>query len=309
MIPRFSPALLALVLLPVLLAGCGTPEKKPLAPAPSRDLSAIPDAVPKVEPKSTYGNPPSYEVFGKRYFVLPDSRNFVERGLASWYGPGFHDKLTSMRETYDMYAMTAAHKSLPLPTYAEVTNLTNGRKVIVRINDRGPFVGERIIDLSYVAAWKLGIDGPGTAPVEVRAIDPYEWLQERGQLPANAPIPAGNGVTVVPIARAEPVITPLAVVSPPALPAVPATASVAASPAGFYVQAGAFSNPDNARKLCDLIRLPDVTARVVPGGGFHRVQVGPLATREEAARVRRQLEQKGIYSAHLIDANGQHLEQ
>ncbi|HLF97461.1 MAG TPA: septal ring lytic transglycosylase RlpA family protein [Methylococcaceae bacterium] len=304
---RSAIALIALVFLPVLLSGCGTPGKKPPVAPVGRDLSAIPDAVPKIEPKSAYGNPPSYEVFGKRYVVLPDSRNFVERGLASWYGPGFHDKLTSTRETYDMYAMTAAHKSLPLPTYAEVTNLSNGRKVIVRINDRGPFVGDRVIDLSYVAAWKLGIDGPGTAPVEVRAIDPYEWLQTHGRLPANAPIAVGNGVTIVPIARAEPVITPLAAASPSAAPE-PAKPAVVSN-GGYYVQAGAFANPDNARKLRDLIRVPDVAARVVPGGNYHRVQVGPLASREEAERVRRQLAQSGIYSAHLIDGNGQRLEQ
>jgi rare lipoprotein A len=303
--------LFAPLVLLCLLSGCGMLEKKPLAPPAGRDLSAIPDAVPKIEPKSAYGNPRSYEVFGKRYVVLPDSKNFVERGLASWYGPGFHEKLTSMREPYDMYAMTAAHKSLPLPTYAEVTNQVNGRKVIVRINDRGPFVANRIIDLSYVAAWKLGIDGPGTAPVEVRAIDPYEWLQTRGQLPANAPIQAGNGVTIVPIARAEPVITPLAAaVQPPAIPQpAPSAPPMASANGGIYVQVGAFANPDNARKLRDLIRLPDVTARIVPGGNLHRVQVGPLASLEDAERVRQQLVQNGIFSAHLIDAGGQRLEQ
>ena len=300
---------LALATMAVLLAGCGTPEKKPL-PTPSRDLSAIPDAVPKIEPKSAYGNPPSYEVFGKRYAVLPDSKNFVERGMASWYGPGFHDKLTSMRETYDMYAMTAAHKSLPLPTYAEVTNLSNGQKVTVRINDRGPFVGDRILDLSYVAAWKLGIDGPGTAPVEVRAIDPYEWLQARGKLPANTPVPVGNGVTIMPIARSEPVIASLAPAAPAPGTTPPAETASDQTTAngGYYVQAGAFANADNARKLRDLIRLPDVAARVVPGGGYHRVQVGPLASREQAERVRQELARNGIYSAHLIDAAGQRLE-
>ena len=104
---------------------------------------------------ATRGNPPFYEVFGKRYYVLASSEGFVERGIASWYGPGFHAASTSLGEPYDMYAMTAAHKTLPIPAYAEVTNLRNGRKVVVRINDRGPFVGDRIIDLSYTAAAKL----------------------------------------------------------------------------------------------------------------------------------------------------------
>ena len=133
---------------------------------------AVPDAVPRVEPRSRYGNPPFYEVFGKRYYVLSSSSAYVERGVASWYGPGFHKIRTSTGEPYDMYGMTAAHKTLPLPAYVRVTNLQNGRSVVVRVNDRGPFVGNRIIDLSYTAAAKLDMLRNGTAMVEVRAIDP-----------------------------------------------------------------------------------------------------------------------------------------
>jgi rare lipoprotein A len=142
------------------------------APAPLRDIAAIPDAIPKVEPRSKRGNPKFYEVLGKRYFVMPSGDGYVERGLASWYGPTFHGELTSMGESYDMYAMTAAHKTLPLPAYARVTNLSNGKSVVVRVNDRGPFVTNRIIDLSYTAAAKLDMLRDGTTLVEVRAISP-----------------------------------------------------------------------------------------------------------------------------------------
>ena len=130
------------------------------------------DLVPKVEPRSRYGNPASYVVRGRRYQTKEDSKGHVERGVASWYGPGFHGRRTSSGERYDMYAMTAAHKTLPLPTYARVTNLENGRSAVVRINDRGPFHGPRVIDLSRAAAAKLGVLASGTAEVEVRALDP-----------------------------------------------------------------------------------------------------------------------------------------
>ena len=140
--------------------------------APPPVPGAVPDAVPRVEPRSRYGNPPFYEVFGKRYYVLSSSVGYWERGVASWYGPGFHKERTSTGEPYDMYGMTAAHKTLPLPAYVRVTNLQNGRSIVVRVNDRGPFVGNRIIDLSYTAAAKLDMLRNGTAMVEVRSIDP-----------------------------------------------------------------------------------------------------------------------------------------
>lgn len=159
----------------LLLGACGTLERRaPPAPAPAPvpDVASIPDAVPRPEPRSRRGNPPFYEVNGRRYSVLPSAEGYVERGVASWYGPGFHGKPTSMGETYDMHAMTAAHPTLPLPAYARVTNLANGRSVVVRINDRGPFAHNRIIDLSYTAALKLGMVREGTAFVEVRALTP-----------------------------------------------------------------------------------------------------------------------------------------
>ncbi|MEP7314197.1 MAG: septal ring lytic transglycosylase RlpA family protein, partial [Pseudomonadota bacterium] len=183
--------LLTLLLL-IALAGCGgarRPEPVPVAVPPAAgpvvtpvpaaepgkppvDVMAVPDAVPRVEPRSARGNPAFYDVMGKRYFVLPKAEGYKERGVASWYGPTFHAKDTSNGESYDMYAMTAAHKTLPLPCYARVTNLANGRSVVVRINDRGPFVGNRIIDLSNTAAHKLDMVRAGTAFVEVTVLTP-----------------------------------------------------------------------------------------------------------------------------------------
>jgi rare lipoprotein A len=151
------------------------PEALPAVPVPrpsEAELLALPDAVPKTEPRAQLGNPPFYEVFGQRYSVLESSRGYLERGVASWYGPDFHGVRTSVGEPYDMYSMTAAHKTLPLPAYARVTNLRNGRSVVVRINDRGPFKANRIIDLSYAAALKLDMIREGTTLVEVRSLEP-----------------------------------------------------------------------------------------------------------------------------------------
>jgi rare lipoprotein A len=133
-------------------------------------VGSIPDAVPKPELRSRSGNPPFYEVKGRRYFVLDTSAGYAERGVASWYGPDFHGGRTAMGETYDMYEMTAAHTTLPLPCHVQVTNLANGRSIVVRVNDRGPFVANRLIDLSYAAAIKLDMVRAGTALVEVRAV-------------------------------------------------------------------------------------------------------------------------------------------
>lgn len=163
-------------LLALALAACSVSPRRAAPPAPlpppPANPEAVPDAVPRVEPRSAHGNPPFYDVDGRRYFVLSSAEGYDERGVASWYGPTFHGGNTSSGEPYNMYAMTAAHKTLPLPTYARVTNLANGRSVVVRINDRGPFVGNRIIDLSYTAAAKLDMLRDGTAMVEVHALTP-----------------------------------------------------------------------------------------------------------------------------------------
>jgi len=148
------------------------PALPPVVPAPPASIPAVPDAVPRVEPRSAHGNPPFYDVLGRRYYVLASADGYLERGVASWYGPTFHGGNTSSGEPYNMYAMTAAHKTLPLPCYARVTNLRNGKSVVVRINDRGPFVANRLIDLSYTAASKLDMLREGTTLVEVRAVSP-----------------------------------------------------------------------------------------------------------------------------------------
>lgn len=149
----------------------------------------IPDAVPRVEPRAKYGNMASYKVGGQVYFTKQDARGHVERGKASWYGTKFNGRRTSSGEPYDMYAMSAAHKTLPLPCYARITNLDNGRSAVVRINDRGPFHSNRVIDLSYAAATKIGVFPKGTATVEVRGIDPAEPGSAPGVVPS---VPRGS---------------------------------------------------------------------------------------------------------------------
>jgi rare lipoprotein A len=167
--------------LTALLAGCATTRHEPaptfnMPPLP-RDLTAIPNAVPRFEPRAAHGNPLFYQVDGKRYYVLATAEGYDATGVASWYGPTFDGLRTSDGDRYDMYAMTAAHKTLPLPCYVRVTNLGNGRSVVVKVNDRGPFVANRLIDLSYVAAAKLGMLATGTALVEVRAITPEKPVE------------------------------------------------------------------------------------------------------------------------------------
>ncbi len=169
---RCLPAWTLLALLMLMLGGCtwwhSAPpvESRSTKPAPSRQATEF-----TPEPLSRYGNPEYYDVLGKRYFPLKSATGFTEQGIASWYGPDFHGGLTSTREPYDMHSMTAAHKTLPLPTWVEVKNLTNGRTARVRVNDRGPFKDNRIIDLSYAAATELDIVKPGTALVKIRAIN------------------------------------------------------------------------------------------------------------------------------------------
>jgi rare lipoprotein A len=290
------------VILCVALAGCslarreshpspkdsaGHPTSIPsgsAVPQPPLDVLAIPDAVPRVEPRGTRGNPPFYTVFGKRYYVLPSSEGFIERGTASWYGPGFHAAATSLGETYDMYAMTAAHKTLPLPAYAEVTNLRNGRKVVVRINDRGPFVGDRIIDLSYTAAAKLDMLLQGTAPVEVRVISPRSGSSSGSAMPPVTPVAAPPAVIVV---------------------NAPATSAPAPNSQVMYIQAGVFGDHENARRRVEVLLAAGIelaSLDEVPRNerALHRVRVGPFASVEEFDLTMRRLRELGVTDARLL---------
>ncbi|HET6604437.1 MAG TPA: septal ring lytic transglycosylase RlpA family protein [Xanthomonadaceae bacterium] len=162
--------------------GLYAPHIRDGAPTELPDVDSIPEPVPRAEPPARYGNRSPYTVLGKSYRVMASAKGYRERGIASWYGTKFHGRPTSSFEPYDLARFTAAHKTLPLPTYARVTNLENGRSVVVRVNDRGPFHGDRLIDLSYAAAVKLGVDRKGTALVEVQALDPVD--------PEPAPPPA-----------------------------------------------------------------------------------------------------------------------
>ena len=295
------------------LAACFSAPPKPETPAPRsilppESLTAPPtpdtvhDAIPRIEPRSRYGNPPFYEVFGKRYYVLSSSVGYWERGVASWYGPGFHKVRTSTGEPYDMYGMTAAHKTLPLPAYVRVTNLQNGRSIVVRVNDRGPFVGNRIIDLSYTAAAKLDMLRNGTALVEVRAIDPSTPLPVvTASASPSAPTP---GTQAAAIARAPVTTAPAAV----ALAAVAPTAAVpVATPAAratLFIQAGAFSDSANAQRLADQLRGGGygkifVRDDQIAGRRMYRVRIGPVPDVAEFDRVVAALEGAGINDAHL----------
>lgn len=273
---RRNNQILVLVLLATLgLSGCvTTPPPAPAAGQARVKQVAPPGPVPAPEPPATQpprtasgaGNPPFYEVYGERYFVLPSSAGYEATGIASWYGRDFHGKRTSSGEIYDMHELTAAHKTLPLPSLVRVTNLDNGRSVVVTVNDRGPFVKDRIIDLSYAAAKELDIVQAGTGRVEVQAL--------AGQ--------SGAGPVVVKGVASAPAAAGSAV-APTLVPAQQ-----------IYLQVGAFSNADNADQLKDQLEshgLRDVVIRrdasVSPE--IYRVRIGPLAGASEydqlAARV------------------------
>lgn len=289
--------------IPLFLSGCGSLptggsglfSRQDSAPARNVDITKVPNAVPRVEPHSRYGNPDSYVVFGKRYHVKKSSHGHVERGVASWYGTKFHGKRTSSGEPYNMYAMTAAHKSLPLPTYAEVTNLENGRKITVKINDRGPFKDNRIIDLSYVAAQKLGIADAGTGLVEVRAINP---ATPRPAQPAPLPPPAVSSAAKTP-----------SVDNAPTPSQADKLRRIAAGQAvGIYLQVGAFGDRYNAENLRARIRdietVPQSKINVTQGvnakASIFRVRIGPIDNVPEADQVIKRLAALGIADPHII---------
>ena len=285
-------ALLALTVC-LILGACGSPgggSKRQLDP------NNIADAVPGNEPRSRYGNPDSYVVNGKRYYTLRTAEGFTERGIASWYGDPFHGRRTSSGEVYDMYRMTAAHKQLPLPTYVEVRNLDNGRTATLKVNDRGPFKDNRVIDLSYAAALKLGVVANGTAFVEVRAVG------AKGE-PSAAPVAAG------PQARAPaPVAAPATAGRParPNAPVAPAKPSPrAAAQSGMYLQVGAYAERRNAEKVAAQLRravTSGVEVREIKSNNkvFYRVQLGPLPSTEVADQVVAALEKLGITQHYFI---------
>jgi len=258
----------------LFLSACGglniVPTTSDAAPNKQVDVANIPNAVPKNEAKSRYGNPKSYVVFGKRYYVMESGKGFAEKGIASWYGTKFHGKRTSSGETYDMYAMTAAHKTLPLPTYLKVTNLNNGRHIIVKVNDRGPFHENRIIDLSYTAAIKLDIIKYGTGLVEVRAIGPGQSI----------PVNPGGGAPVK-------------------------TVSVFNGKAGFYIQVGSFGKLINAENLRQKLgpfgaHLVKISQVVVSGDTLYRVRIGPLSDINLADSIVSKLANYGVLEHRIV---------
>ncbi|HET6553447.1 MAG TPA: septal ring lytic transglycosylase RlpA family protein [Dyella sp.] len=230
---------------------------------PPEAIDKIPEPVPKVEPRALYGNKSPYSVLGQSYNVLSNPSGYVERGIASFYGNKFHGYKTSSLEDYDMYQFTAAHKTLPLPSYARVTNLENGKSVIVRINDRGPFHENRLIDLSYAAAVKIGVWPKGTGLVEVRAIDPGQPLTAQTLPPP----------------------------PPPPKPASPGP--------GIFLQVGAFSDAGNAERVAQQLRAANfapvqVVDAQINGRNIRRVRVGPLASVDQADDVTSRIENMGL---------------
>ncbi|MEO8305160.1 MAG: septal ring lytic transglycosylase RlpA family protein [Betaproteobacteria bacterium] len=276
----------------VCLAACtSTPKQEPSTPATAKpassakyykddgpgdgapaNLESIPDAVPRADPLHRFANRP-YVVFGREYVPATSLRPYKERGIASWYGRKFHGEKTSSGEIYDMYAMTAAHPTLPLPSYARVTNVATGKSVVVRVNDRGPFLHDRVIDLSFAAATKVGIAQKGSGEVEVEAI----FAIETAALAAAAPLPA---VASAPVAAAP-------TGTPPA--EAPGTVPVASADGGFVVQLGAFGSSANAENfvahLASQIAPVGVEPKVRQVGGLFRVFVGPYPTRDDAKRM------------------------
>ncbi|HYD97494.1 MAG TPA: septal ring lytic transglycosylase RlpA family protein [Noviherbaspirillum sp.] len=333
---RHAAQLLALLLPPLALTGCGSaptvtpppaetpPAARPAPKAPSglpalppagsgrggyymddgpgenppEGLLDTPDAEPRIEPYSTRANRP-YTVFGKTYTPSVEDVPFRQRGVGSWYGRKFHGQKTSSGEPYDMYKMTAAHPTLPIPSYARVTNLANGRQVIVRINDRGPFHSGRIIDLSYTAALKLGYLGSGSSELEVERLLPQE-IARMGKGKADA-VPGTAMVTPVSLAGPE---APRPLAPLPAAQPAAAPAGAAAPGQGFYLQLGAFGQRANAEAIRNrvlqsgAVSLPAM--EIVESKPYFRLYSGPFATREEAAAAAQRLQQSGPYKPMIV---------
>jgi rare lipoprotein A len=273
---------LAIVLMALALGACGlTPEMEKDGAGKRINTTLIPNATPKSEPITNAGNKSPYEVFGKTYWVLPSSNGYKETGIASWYGTKFHGRLTSNGEIYNMYGMTAAHKTLPIPCYARVTNVENGSSVVVRINDRGPFHGARLIDLSYVAAMKLGYADKGTANVLIEVID----TEVHPQTLANPPL-------IVQAARKAPIT-----LSPVTIPNRPAATAVA----GNYLQVGAFSDMALVHEMQEKIRgLTSKPIVVRNQNNLFKLWIGPIADHMELVTIKAMLKKTINLSAFSV---------
>ena len=312
---QLSSRLLALAIVAGLLASCSsrptpspsTPSSKPIsgpgdysrpsqdgAPWWDVDVSQIPDAVPTPHFGPFKASP--YTVLGKTYYPISDGRNYKATGTASWYGTKFHGQPTANGEKYDLYGMSAAHKTLPLPSYVRVTNLDNARTVVLRVNDRGPFYSDRIIDLSFAAAKKLGFAESGTARVKVEGIDPQQWWASQGR---EAPMVLAQPKRE-PSAKAlaESMTQPVERYTPPPLQHAAATVPLEVSKAdqgpaagaGVFLQVGAFANPDAAQllkdKLSGMTAAPVFISSVVHQQQvLHRVRLGPIDSLDEATQL------------------------
>jgi rare lipoprotein A len=261
---------------------------------PPPNIDSIPDAVPRAEILLARANLP-YSALGKRYVPMTEYKPYKERGIASWYGKRYHGRKTSSGEVYDMYGMTGAHTTLPLPSYVRVTNVENGRSVIVRINDRGPFHNDRLIDLSYAAAYKLRLVEKGSGMVEVEAIDVNNSAMLKPVAPVSQQEPGPAKIVTTQVEPPPPVPQPTALDTPASAPA-------AALPPGDYVQVGAFKYKNNADALIDKLKNQNLSGSVPVeswyNAGTYRVRLGPYASRQEAEaaaeKIRRALKTSAI---------------
>ncbi|SEC98380.1 rare lipoprotein A [Pseudomonas mohnii] len=322
--------LMAFVALAVLVASCSTSRSpgqksstavrsapgldinrahKDGAPWWDVDVSRIPDATPTLHTGPYKANP--YTVLGKTYFPLQDSKTYVASGTASWYGTKFHGQNTANGEVYDLYGMSAAHKTLPLPSYVRVTNLDNNKSVILRVNDRGPFYSDRIIDLSYAAAKKLGYAEIGTARVKVEGIDPQQWWAAKGRpapLMLNEPQVAQNSAPVITASAGtvEQWTPPPQQHAAAVVPVQIDTKKNASAPAsGQYLQVGAFANPDAAEllrsKLSGMVSTPVFISSIVRNQQtLHRVRLGPIGTPGEIQQVQNSVRLANLGSPSVV---------